>query len=375
MKICFVTSKIITSHATMKRAFGMANPLTNMGHDVTICLQEAEDNREAMSRCPDTKSYYYHPGSPLYERQQKQAFLEQNSFDVVHICGLGIGNAIVPKFIKNSLVVMDHVELESSIKLMPLQRRLSQGFLEWWSLFVYQGSIVASRYLEFLFRRRLHRFGWRKPILWFPYAYDPDSLIPNDSDIEDLRNQYYGRKIVVYMGGLYKSYGCYEMLEAFHKLADQNSDFVALILGRGPEQDKVREFIQENKLEKWVEFKRYVPEMELPKFLYGADVLLSPLHDTVTDWARCPSKILMYMATKKPIVTCPIGEAWEYLNNDAFYYEPNSVNSMVAAIQKAMSISDSWKPGYDPSQHTWQTRVDSWLDWIYGLKPNFFQKN
>ena len=77
MKICFVTSKSITVHPTMKRAFGMANPLANLGHDVTICLQEAEDNRQAMSRCPQTKAYYYNSGSALYERKQKQVFLEQ----------------------------------------------------------------------------------------------------------------------------------------------------------------------------------------------------------------------------------------------------------------------------------------------------------
>ena len=270
---------------------------------------------------------------------------------------------------------MDHVELESSIRWMPTKRRVSQALLEWWSLLAYDSSIVASKYLEYLFRRRLHRFGLRKPILWFPYAYDSDSLVMKNSDIEYLRNQYLGRKIIVYMGGLYKSYGCFEMLEAFRLLVKQGDDFVALILGKGPEQDKAREFIQEHKLEKWVELKGYVPETEISTFLYGADVLLSPLHDTVTDWARCPSKILMYMATKKPIVTCPIGEAWEYLNNDGFYYEPDSVNSMAATIKKAMSISDSWQPGYDPSQHTWQTRVDTWLNWIFNLKPNLFQKS
>ncbi len=358
----------------MKRAFGMANPLNQIGHDVTICLQKAEDNQEAMSRCPQAKAYYYHSGSALYERKQKQAFLEQNSFDVVHICGLGAGNAIVPSRIKNSLVVMDHVELESSIGWMPIKRRVSQTLLEWWSLFTYEASIVASKYLEYLFRRRLHRAGYRRPILWFPYAYDRDSLIPIDNNIECLRNQYQGRKIIVYMGGLYKSYGCFEMLEAFRKLAKEGDSFVALILGRGPEQDKARQFIKEHNLEKWVELKGYVPEIEIATFLYGADVLLSPLHDTVTDWARCPSKLLMYMATKRPIVTCPIGEAWEYLDNDGFYYEPDSVNSMVAAIKKAMSVSDFWIPTYDPTQHTWKNRVDTWLDWIYGLKPHLLQK-
>ena len=183
MKICFVTSKTIIKHATMKRAFGMANPLCLLEHEVTICLQESEDNREAMSRCPLAQAHYYQAGSALYERRQKQTFLEQSSFDIIYICGLGVGNAINAKPLKNSFVLMDHVELESSIKDMPTRRRISQGILEWWSIFAYDASIAASRYLEFLFLSRLHLFGVSRPILWFPYAYDPDSLSINNANI------------------------------------------------------------------------------------------------------------------------------------------------------------------------------------------------
>lgn len=154
MKICFVTSRTITTHATMKRALGMANPLTALGHEVTICLQEAEENKEAMARCPDSKSFYYQAGFALQELSQKQAFLKEFSFDVIHICGLGNRNAIFPKSLKNSLVIMDHSELESSMGESPLRRRIFQAYLEWYSLFAYEASIVASRYLEFLFRRR-----------------------------------------------------------------------------------------------------------------------------------------------------------------------------------------------------------------------------
>lgn len=371
MQICFITSKTITTHTTMKRAFGMANPLTDLGHQVTIHLQDSADNREAVARYPAVKATYFQPGSALYERRQKQAFVRQNEFDVIHICGLGFRNAINPQGINKSLFLMDHVELESSLSEISLPRKLSLYFLEWKSLLAYEGSIVASRYLEYLFRRRLHRLGLRCPILWFPYAYDSYSFAPTDNSIAKLRASYPETKLIVYMGGLYQNYGCFEMLEAARLLQQQRSDFVFLILGKGPEQAIAKKFVQEHSLQEWVKFQGYVPEAELPTFLYGADVLLSPLHDTVTDWARCPSKILMYMATQKPIVTCRIGEAWEYLQEDGFYYEPNSVASMVATINKAMSVSHFWMPIYDPNEHTWKKRVNTWLDWIYRIRPEF----
>lgn len=370
MKICFITNRNITINATMKRALGMATPLCSLKHDVTIYLQNSPDNIEAVKNSLGTKAIYFQSSSALHERNQKQIFLEENQFDVIHICGLGVRNTIFPQRLKNSLVLMDHPELESSFKRVFIGRRLFQAFLEWWSLFAYDGSIVVSRYLEFLFRRRLHRLNAKRPILWLPYAYDPLSFVAKNTNISSLRSSYSERKIIVYMGGLYQNYGCFEMLEAFRILAQRRSDFVALILGNGTEKDRVIDFIKKHSLEQWVDFKGYIPEAEIPTFLYGADVLLSPLNDTVTDWARCPSKLLMYMATKKPIVTCAIGEAWEYLKNDGFYYEPSSVDSMVATIEKAISASDTWIPKYDSIEHTWEQRVHTWLDWVYYIRPD-----
>lgn len=355
----------------MKRALGMAPCLSSLGHDVTIYLQDDPDNRKAVATHSNYKSVYYTSTSPQDERNCKQAFLEVNQFDIVYICGLGVRNAIFPARLSNSFVLMDHSELESSFRGTSLPRKILQTCLEWWSILAYEGSVVASRYLEFLFLQRLHRLGLRRPILYLPYAYDPDSFEASYPDLLNFQSRYIGRKIIVYMGGLYQAYGCFEMLESFQLLAQKDSDFIVFILGKGPEEKRAIDFVKQHCLEEYVQFKGYVPELEIPTFLYGADVLLCPLHDTVTDWARCPSKLLMYMATQKPIVTCAVGEALEYLKNDGFYYEPDCIDSMVHTIQKAMNASDTWMPSYDPKQHTWEKRAHTWLNWVYRIKPKF----
>jgi glycosyltransferase involved in cell wall biosynthesis len=362
MKICFVTSGVITQHATMKRAFGMANPLTALGHDVTICLQDAPDNLVAIAQCPNVSAYYFQPGSLTAERRQKHKFLNQHHFDVVHICGLGFRNAILPS--PKSFTIMDHVELESSLVGISFLRKLAQFFLEEVSLLIYPGSVTASRYLERLFQKRLHDLSQVRPILYLPYAFDISQQKTENFTLQAFRYKYPNKKIIVYMGGIYRNYGCFEMLDAFLRLAAQRQDFIALILGKGPDFAAAVKFVQEHKLETFVEFQGYVPEKEVPIFLGGADVLLSPLNDTVADRARCPSKLLMYIATQHPIVTCAIGEALEYLGEDGFYYEPNSVASMISAIEKAFEKGDGWKPNYNPYEHTWDIRVQSWLTWI-----------
>ena len=369
MKICFITSNTITNHATMKRAFGMANPLTDLGHEVTICLKDSTDNREAISHCPNSKAFYYQTGSALQERRYKQSFLEHNTFDVVYICGLGVRNAIQPKPLGNTFVIMDHVELESALEDISLRRRLIQMALEWWSLLSYHGSIVASKYLEFLFLRRLQKLRKYRPLLWLPYAYDPALLKKNPLDVSNLRNKYPQAPIILYMGSFYKNYGCFEMLEALLSLYKQGKIFNAFFLGKGPEKQACINFIEQNHLEKCIHFTGYVSGQEVATYLYSADVLLSPLHNTIADWARCPGKLLIYMATQKPIVTCAIGEAKEYLKKDGFYYTPSSVSSMAKVIWKSLEISHTWSPSYDIRQHTWEARVQTWLEWLYECKP------
>jgi glycosyltransferase involved in cell wall biosynthesis len=365
MKICFITSSTITQHATMKRAFGMANPLIEQGHYVTIVLQDSIDNRKAMEYCPSANAFYYQAGSANYERSQKREFLQENCFDVVHICGLGWRNALHHKSSSSTFTIMDHVELESSLSGISHLRRLLQFLLEAWSLLSYDGSVLASKYLEFLFRRRLHRLGKNRQLLYLPYAYDPQRLSLDQHKVDILHDSYPDHKLVIYMGGIYRNYGCFEILDALPILIKEYQKVKVLFIGRGPDKEEAIQYAISHGMDSFVEFKGYLHEDEIPTYLYGADVLLSPLHDTVADWARCPSKLLMYMATQKPIVTCCIGEAREYLGNDGFYYQPNSPSSLASTILQALNKSESgWKPSYDINCHTWETRVKAWLKWI-----------
>ena len=365
MKICFITSSTITRHATMKRAFGMANPLTEQGHQVIIVLQDSIDNRKAMEYCPGTKAFYYQAGSANYERAQKRKFLKESFFDVIHICGLGWRNALHLKSSSSTFTIMDHVELESSLSGISYLRRLLQFVLEAWSLLAYDGSVLASKYLEFLFRRRLHRLGKKRQLLYLPYAYDPQRLALDPCKIDILHDSYPDHKLVIYMGGIYRNYGCFEILDALSILIKECQNIKVIFIGRGPDKEEAMQYAINLDINSFVEFKGYLHEDEIPTYLYGADALLSPLHDTITDWARCPSKLLMYMATQKPIVTCCIGEAREYLDSDGFYYEPNSPSSLAYTILRALSQGESgWVPSYDINSHTWDTRVKAWLKWI-----------
>ena len=114
MRVCFITNQSIARHATMKRAIGLAPPLTRLNHEVTVLMADEAANRKLVPGLPGVECCFFQPGSAQSEWRQKTAFLRKRRFDAIHACGLGFRN-----FVRHTktLSVMDHVELESSIRL------------------------------------------------------------------------------------------------------------------------------------------------------------------------------------------------------------------------------------------------------------------
>lgn len=68
MKICFITTGDIKNIATAKRALGMANPLIDLGWDVSILMEDTEENRHRVSmECSDKVKVYYFPHCSAFQ--------------------------------------------------------------------------------------------------------------------------------------------------------------------------------------------------------------------------------------------------------------------------------------------------------------------
>jgi glycosyltransferase involved in cell wall biosynthesis len=362
MRIGFITNSVITKHATMKRAFGLTPGLQARGCRVTICLEDHADNRAAIERLKGCRAHYYHRGTLPREYRQKAEFIANCDCDVVHICGLGWRNALMRRGTAPA-IVMDHVELESSLPSSSFLRARSQAVLEWASLLAYRNTVMASDFLENLFKRRAHGIGLSRRMVVLPYASDapnPDGM-RGASQIKGSRQ---GRRIILYMGGLYKNYGCLDIVNALGALLKHGSDWDAILLGRGPEETIIHGMLERLGLKDRVEMPGYATGKTLDAYLAAADVFLSPLSDTVADWARCPGKTYIYMMHRRPIVTCRVGETYKALGADGFYYRPGDIESMTEAVRSALAVGEDWRPTYDPQAHTWDARAETYLRWL-----------
>jgi glycosyltransferase involved in cell wall biosynthesis len=369
MKIVFVTFGNFDGHATLKRATGMADPLLAAGHEVYLLLEDSPVNREKiLLECPSAIVIWHHRGkSASVERREKQLSLDRLQPDVVWICGVGARNWMRKPHSK-AVVLADHSELYSKVSA-DLPRKVFYWLLEWSYCISFDGHICASRYLVRFYKKRLSILARKSPVHYSPYAFHRNVMKLDVSGAEEVANRWSGKKIILYMGSFWTNYGFWDMLKAFEILSETRDDFVAVLAGRGPEKEKGIAWVKERNLEQYISIEGYVEEERLSAYFTAAHAFLSPLRDTIQDWARCPSKLFMYVPFQHPVVTCKIGEAAELFGEGGDYYTPNDVDSMVECLNEVLS-GPGQSEAVNPKDHDYQARADAFLEW-YGCNPNW----
>jgi len=366
MHICFITTGDLMSIATGKRATGMAAPLAALGHRVSIIIQETPLNRERLAlECPAAEALFFPADGPAGEVRHKRALLRQARPDVIYVCAYGVRNMVLgPGARRRSVRLVEHSELRSGIPGLPFLQRRCDRALELLSALTFDGQVCASHTLEREYAGIMRRLRRPRPLLYLPYAYSEEVLLPPKVDMSALQERYAGRQVLLYMGTLTANYGLFHMLEAAERLRQSRRDFVLLMLGRGRHAEQAAEFVAAHRLEDAVELLGYVPEAELAGYFRLASAFLMPLMDTVQDWARCPSKLFMYLPFEKPIVTSPIGEALDHLGDDGFYFQPGDVAGLAVQLDRALAAAPTWRPTRDFHQHAWRERAKAFAAWL-----------
>ena len=368
MRICFATTGDVRITATMKRALGMAPALAARGHQVGILAWDTPANRaRLMDECPQAEPLWVDAALPVVrEAAAKRRHLRAWRPDIVYVCAYSLRNLILRGAAAGGgRVVIEHSELFSAIRDVR-RRYLLELLLEHASVLNADGLLCASRYLVEVYTRRARLLGRKGlPIAYHPYAYTP--VAPDPDRLDEIRRAAAGRRIVLYMGTLVRNYGIFDILEATARLARTRTDFTVQVLGHGRHAAEARQVAERLGLQDRVMFHGYAPESDLPAWFAAADVFLAPINDTVQDLARCPSKVYMYLASRKPIVTSPIGDPHDLLGADGFYYPPGDVAGMAATVSRALDASPTWKPQVvDAARHTWAHRTDEFLAWCAG---------
>ncbi|WP_394155658.1 glycosyltransferase family 4 protein [Loktanella salsilacus] len=363
--IAFVTTGDIESIATSKRAFGMAGPLARRGFDVSIMLEDTPSNRARLSlEAPMAKAHWFPRTGAIKELRTKRKILRKIRPDVVYVGSYGIRNIVSPLRPVKATYLVEHSELPSAILNQSKSRRMLDFVLERLALDAFDGQVCASHYLMDFVRSRLSS-DRHDGVLYSPYAFTREVLLPDESTVR--RSQMDGPKQLLYMGTLAPNYGILHILQAMAYLR-QRLDVKLVVLGKGRAYETAVAKAKELGIDDIVDFKGYVPEDGLPECLGQADAFVAPIFDTVQDIARCPSKMFMYVAYDRPIVTSEIGEAAALFGKAyEFYFEPGNVIDMAARLEDALTCPPDWTPDWSSADHEWDARTEKFDQWLLTL--------
>ena len=356
MKILFLTLSKFSQFPTYKRAVGMGEALAVLGHSVSIAVLDCDENRARMAKeAPHCEVVWFPRSGVLREALVKFRAVWHLRPDVVYSTSYSPRNLsflgwLLPRRTRKTL---EFCELYSAYGqtqgLWKIKERIA--------LRENDCILCASRYLYDYFVALMNHMNVARRMIYSPYAY-PDYLRPMEHKISK-------RKTVVFMAALFANYGVYDVIGACEKLIQKGVDLELEVLGGGPEKEAAREQVFRDGMEERIRIRGFVPEEDLNGYFSRADVFVSPLHDTVQDKARCPSKIFYYIPYNKPIVTCALGDPLETLGENGFYYKPDDVDDMSRVIGEALAASERFAyPDGFIARHSWRARAEELMTLI-----------
>jgi glycosyltransferase involved in cell wall biosynthesis len=148
-----------------------------------------------------------------------------------------------------------------------------------------------------------------------------------------------GRKyLVAYLGEMCEQDGVGHLLHAIRHYADTNPpDTQFVLIGGGPDQQRMRNMAFDMGLNECVHFTGRIPDQDLWRYLATADVCVDP--DPLSEWSDLSTmnKIVEYMAFGRPVVAFRLKEHQRTAGDAAVYVEPNNDIKFSVAIRDLLT--------------------------------------
>jgi glycosyltransferase involved in cell wall biosynthesis len=179
---------------------------------------------------------------------------------------------------------------------------------------------------------------------------------------------------IIYAGRLFWTKGVMLLLEAFKLLRQDRKNIHLSIFGKGPLENRIREFITNSGLRANVHFQGYVPREELLAEVKNSDVVVFPSLSEAQ-----PVFVLEAMACRKPLVAFNIPSMREMISNfeNGLLAEPYKAHDLCGRIE--MLLSDRKlrsKLGenaynYVKRKHSWNEQAEKYIEIYEKVDGNF----
>ena len=169
----------------------------------------------------------------------------------------------------------------------------------------------------------------------------------------DVRSEFgwQGRFVVMFTGNLGMVQGLETVIESA-LLLRENTQIHFVLVGDGADESRLRALAAERSL-KNVQFVGRHPASAMPDFMRAADTLLVHLRPSEIADHAIPTKILSYMAAKRPILCASGGSSAELISEAeaGLIVEPGNPPALAAAVTRLASLASEERRKMGDSGH------------------------
>jgi len=183
-------------------------------------------------------------------------------------------------------------------------------------------------------------------------------------------------KIIVFMGTVYDFAGLKNIILNFKKLQKNVNNVKLLIVGDGPNTSNLKKIIHNEKLEKDVIITGFIPQKDVSNYIALADICVNPFEINFVTNRILPTKILEYMACKKPVLSTPLAGTMEIMPNEKYGIKYSNSNEFIENLGQLLNDENKLEQlssnGYEYliENHDWNILVDKLYDYLIDMCKN-----
>ena len=302
--------------------------------------------------------------------------VEENKIDIIWLYSVASNGMQSVKVAKefNLPIIQRQLDVSHEFVNVPLLKQLTKKYEKFVTSNVSKVLCSAPQLINYA----IEMGAKEENVEYFPLGFDPqvfkpmvkDRQLAHDLGISD------NDKVILFVGTIYEFSGLENIIQKFENVKDKIKGVKLLIVGGGPNFEKIKSLVNKKKLKSDVILTNFKPQHEIPKFISLANICINPFEiNKITD-RIIPIKIFEYLACGKPVLSTPLKGTMDLLPKEDFGIIYSPYDSFVESLSDLLDNTEELKElgnrglDYVIKNHDWSILADSLLKKLQNLVDN-----